>query len=361
MTRKTLSLFAVLLLTLTTMVSLGTPAHAATLPVVPDQDFTYNLTWPQDYTVVTATSDGGEALTIDCVSSTPGDFVQDGHVGLRYFLEFERAWVTTGGNYSIACTAKNSAGTVPFNIRLSVVGEYTTGTYQSVYPLRALDTRTWGYGALGPGDWADVKFTGWDGIPINDVAAIVANVTVVEPTRNGVITAYPTGGAIPTASNLNFAPLQIVPNLVTVQLNGEGWASFVNQSSGNSHLIVDVVGYYTGPWNGYPADAPSAAGAFKAFAPTRVMDTRSGIGGTRGPVAPGGTVTIALPGQPGAAVMNVTVTDAKSNGFITVFPAGGTPATSNVNYGPGRSSPTSWSSRPRPTGRSPSRTHRTEP
>ena len=89
---------------------------------------------------------------------------------------------------------------------------------------------------------------------------------------------------------------------------------------------------------------------FVSIVPTRVLDTRDDDGfrlgewtGT-GPLLGGTTVEIPvrsgadLPADAKAAVANLTVTDAESPGFLTVYPCGTTrPTTSNMNYQAGDS------------------------
>jgi hypothetical protein len=73
--------------------------------------------------------------------------------------------------------------------------------------------------------------------------AVVDNVTVTQPQRDGVLTVYPSGQARPATSSLNFRAGQTVPNLVTTQA-GNGNVSFYNGSAGSIEFIVDEFGYY---------------------------------------------------------------------------------------------------------------------
>jgi hypothetical protein len=76
-----------------------------------------------------------------------------------------------------------------------------------------------------------------------------------------------------------------------------------------------------------------------ALTPARVLDTRSGTGFT-GAVAPGGIVHLKVDGQghvPGSGVapvvLNVTVTQPKAAGFLTVYGDGPSrPPASNPNF-----------------------------
>jgi hypothetical protein len=64
----------------------------------------------------------------------------------------------------------------------------------------------------------------------------------------------------------------------------------VNARSANTHVVIDVVGWY----------APtSVAGGkrFQAVSPRRVLDTRTGIGAKRGAVRKNGTIVLKLAGK----------------------------------------------------------------
>jgi hypothetical protein len=81
---------------------------------------------------------------------------------------------------------------------------------------------------------------------------------------------------------------------------------------------------------------------YHAVSPTRLLDTRNGTGAPAGAVGPLQTVTLHLPssvtssghGALSAVVLNVTVTQPKANGDITVYETGMSqrPTTSNLNY-----------------------------
>ena len=75
------------------------------------------------------------------------------------------------------------------------------------------------------------------------VGAVALNVTVAGATGGGYIAAWPTGSTRPRASNLNSAPGQVVPNMVIAQVGTGGKVSLFN-SSGNTQLVVDVVGWF---------------------------------------------------------------------------------------------------------------------
>lgn len=86
-----------------------------------------------------------------------------------------------------------------------------------------------------------------------------------------------------------------------------------------------------------------ADGEFTPLSPTRILDTRSGVGGIKVPV--GQTpVSVQIAGQGGipstgvkTVVMNVTVVGQSANSFLTVWPSGlARPNISNINYSAGK-------------------------
>jgi hypothetical protein len=90
--------------------------------------------------------------------------------------------------------------------------------------------------------------------------------------------------------------------------------------------------------------APPVQAAAVIAGPERVLDTRSGIGGVRGPVVPGQVVRLSVPSAVAAGAssvtLNLTATDAGDAGYVTAWPCDeAKPATSNLNFVPGRAAP----------------------
>jgi hypothetical protein len=221
-----------------------------------------------------------------------------------------------------------------------VTGYYVTGTpstpgsFRSLAPSRILDTRS---GApVGANTPLSLQVTGVAGIPAG-AAAVVFNLTVAEARAPGYITAYASGpGTAPKASNLNFLKGQIVPNLVTVPVGADGKVALLNASSGATHLVADVTGYYL-PGN------PTAPGAFKAVGPVRALDTRDAS--PAAPVLSDKAVTFRVAGANGvpasvsAVVFNLTVTEPQDFGFVTAYPGTTRPDASNLNFLKGQTVP----------------------
>ncbi len=211
--------------------------------------------------------------------------------------------------------------------------------YVPVSPVRLLDTRV-GTGAakaaVASGGTVALKIEGAGPIPASGVSAVAVNVTATQPKAAGFITAYPDGGAAPNASDLNFTAGETVPNLVIVKVGADGKINLRNSSSGTVQLIADVAGYYTA----------SGGDAFVPTAPTRLLDTRNGIGQesvSGHVVAPNSNAVWWLDDQlqdEAALVLNVTVTNPKAAGFITAHPSDSAlPNASNLNFTAGETVP----------------------
>jgi alpha-tubulin suppressor-like RCC1 family protein len=246
---------------------------------------------------------------------------------------------------AIVITAVGAASPAPaFAAKQSVRAAVASapGAFVPLTPARILDTRhaIGGPTAKVPGAGTrSFDVLGEGGVPGSNVTAVVLNVTVTNAASSGFITAFPGGGTKPTASNLNYAKGQTVANLVTVGIGGTGQVSLYNGSGGSVDLLADVAGYYVG---GTAIDP----GMFKSTAPTRLLDTRSGLGAPKQQVASAGHVALLVgngspvPPNAAAVVLNVTATKVTKTGFVTVYPTGSTkPTVSNLNYTAGRTVP----------------------
>jgi subtilisin family serine protease len=239
------------------------------------------------------------------------------------------ARVGSGGNVSLF----NAQGSV--NVLFDLVGWYgdTGDGYNAVTPTRILDTRdgTGGNGgSLGPDSTRSVKITGAGPVPASGVTAVAVNVTAVSPTAGSFLTVYPSGVARPTASNLNFPPGVIIPNLVVVKVGSDGNVNLYN-AQGSVDVIFDVVGWY-GPTGSSYAPLP----------PHRVLDTRDGTGTTATRLGPNEARAVKVAGVGGtplsgvsAVALNVTAVSPSSGSFLTVYPSNvARPTASNLNFAP---------------------------
>lgn len=212
-------------------------------------------------------------------------------------------------------------------------------TYVPTAPARLMDSRSGqptadglqsGDGRRSPSSITEIQVAGRAGVPL-DAAAVVLNLTVEAPSADGYATVYPCGAHAPNASNLNYVRGATIANLAIAKLGPEGTVCVFTQSE--TSLIVDMEGYL-------PDDT-----TYIAVNPSRVLDTRAGattVDGTSaggGPLPLGATTVLRvatrgkLPDGVASAALNVTVTDAKAAGFVTIYPCDAQqPLASSVNF-----------------------------
>lgn len=242
-----------------------------------------------------------------------------------------------GTSYTFTVAATTAFGTgaasAPSGPVTPVVG------FTSFVPTRLLDTRPDhttvdgqfnGTGLREPASTTALTVLGRGGIAA-DAAAVVLNVTVTEAQAPGYVTAYPCGGDVPTASNVNYVLGSTIPNAVVVKVGANGQVCFFTQAA--VHLVVDANGYFP------------AGSSLTPLVPGRLLDSRPGRptfdGQASGAgVRPAGSITqipvagrAGVPADAAAVALNVTVTEAHDVGYITVYPCGSdAPLASNLNY-----------------------------
>lgn len=202
-----------------------------------------------------------------------------------------------------------------------------------VAPQRSFDSRRGlglRAGLVQPGAPVDIQITGRAGVPSSGVSGVIVNLTAVGPNGRGNLRLSPAGrGRVPT-SNVNYLPGETVPNLVVCEL-GDGGRITVEAASSACHVVGDVFGY-----------VGSGGGRLVAVPPSRLLDSRRGIGAPLRKVGPGHRVDLAVAGVGGVperatgVVLNVTGANVESKSHVRVWPAGGdVPSTSNLNLVPG--------------------------
>jgi hypothetical protein len=205
------------------------------------------------------------------------------------------------------------------DVIVDVSGAYTPAAdgarFAPMEPIRLLDTRT--TGTVAAGHVAVVPLP-------SAAAAAVVNLTAITADTAGYLTAFRCGDPTPLASNVNYGPAETVANLAVVPAAAD--TTICIFASSRTDVVVDLLGTY------------GAKGLrYQAATPTRLLDTRAGVGGWSGRPAP--FQVLDLPAVPGAAALSVTLTTVAPDGagFTTFFPCGGDrPLASNLNY-------TSWS------------------
>jgi len=157
------------------------------------------------------------------------------------------------------------------------------------------------------------------------VGAVAINLTAVSPTDGGYATVSPTGAARPGSSNLNFGRGQTTTNFAMVPV-GAGGRITISNVGAYTYYLVDVVGFIPG------------GSSIIAVPPTRLLDTRAGIGASLGRVTASQELNVPIAGGvvPTAAqavLVNLTAVSPSSAGYATVFPSDSPrPATSTLNF-----------------------------
>lgn len=142
------------------------------------------------------------------------------------------------------------------------------GGFTGLSPARLLETRTGpglgtvdgvanGNGALGPNAMALLPVLGRGGVPLDGVGAVVLNVTAVDPTLDTYVTVYPTDAPRPNAASVNPTAPRTLSNTVIVPVAPDGSVSLY-QFAGSADLVVDVLGWFPTPDEGFPITLVSA-------------------------------------------------------------------------------------------------------
>jgi hypothetical protein len=197
-------------------------------------------------------------------------------------------------------------------------------------------------GTFLAGGTKNIQVTGEGGVPSTAPlpTAVVLNVTVVNPAAAGYVTIYPQGVTEPNASNVNYRAGQTTTNRVIVPLSSSG--QITAASSESTDVVVDISGYYT-------ATGGTGSQFTSEPAPVRICDSRSVTsyspanqctghaitsGGTLNADGSGNVVVTGLAGVPSdatAVVINLTGISSTLSTFLTVYPQGTVPNSSDLN------------------------------
>lgn len=185
--------------------------------------------------------------------------------------------------------------------------------------------------------------------------AAAVNITATGAQASGYLTAWDGSVFTPNVSTLNFKPGTTVANMATVRAGDCAFLftdptpcgdhpdaaeiTIENFSSGSVNVIVDLMGTY---------DATQVPGGlrFQPVAPTRITDSRIGLGLTSA-LGAKATGTVTAPASVADAntrvlVLNVTAVAPTASTYLTVWPDGSTrPTASNINAAAGRTVPNS--------------------
>ncbi len=181
-----------------------------------------------------------------------------------------------------------------------------------------LDTRS-GIGAttgkIGSGGVRHAAVAGKAGIPSVGVAAVVANVAVMSPTKATRVTVWPSGDSPPPIATVFSPSGGAIARGVTVGL-GTGGGVDVYNASGATHVVITVTGWI-GEGQGYSRVNGT------------LLDTRNGVGGPTGKVGAASKRTVTVVGRAdipatgvAAAVVGVVAVSPTKATEVTAWPTG---------------------------------------
>lgn len=260
-------------------------------------------------TFVTAHAAGSARPSASHLNLVPGETL----------ASFVTVPVSTDGKVSLY----NNRGTA--NLIVDLAGYAHSGggsTLLSEAGSRILDTR-YGTGApkaaVGPGQSVTLAIPKRVGqVP----TAAVLNLTVTGATRATHLTAYPASAVMPTSSSINVPQGGTVANLVVVPVDAAGQVKIFN-ANGSVNVIADLVGTYL-------LDTGSG---YEPVAPTRIMDTRTGLGGSTGLDSTMTSLKLPnLPPEAKAVLLRTTVVGPSRAGNLMGHPAITTSSGSILNF-----------------------------
>ena len=204
---------------------------------------------------------------------------------------------------------------VETDVLVDVTGSYSTAPsaygFHPMAPTRIYDSRLAG-GAWRTGETRPIA------VPAA-AAGVAINVTITQPALAGFVTVFPCQATLPVISNVNYLPGQVVANLVQI---GAADGEVCVHSSAPTHIVIDLQGTY---------DAAPDGLNYQAVAPTRLVDTRIGVGSVFGHVAldapPVGILpanapvaTSAVPANVQALMVSMIAVTPRNSGWAEIGP-----------------------------------------
>lgn len=268
--------------------------------------------------------------------------------------------ITLAPSGTLDLKVKNFGG--PSHYVIDIQGYFTDpaaagSVYVPLVPCRVLDTRqggggifesqdTDGYTVVGTGP--DFEEQGGQpdgcGVPVG-ATAVEASVSAVAPGGDGFLRAWPGDGPEPGATFINFTENQGTTNTGSITLadpDSDAFDIAIKNFGGPSHYVIDVQGYFISP-------EQQNGSLYYPLQPCRVLDTRSGGGGTFAPndtrdyqVAGTGAAFAAQGGKPNGCNIptNATATESSitavaptGNGYTRAWPTNASsPEATFLNY-----------------------------
>lgn len=194
-----------------------------------------------------------------------------------------------GRSLAVAMASVGLAATLASGPASAAMGDIASDlVYVPVTPCRIADTRVAGgvitQGATRGFDVTAVSnfsFQGGDatncGIgAAGSFAAVALNITVVSPTGDGYVTAFPFGTTMPLAATMLYKSGVTLSNFAILKLDQGASANEMSVfSTRQTHVVIDVVGYFTA----------SAIGSLSCVTTAQTTNAVA-AGGTSNAVAP---------------------------------------------------------------------------
>jgi hypothetical protein len=204
--------------------------------------------------------------------------------------------------------------------------------FEPVSPTRLYDSRD--ANVLRAGEERALRVAGGAGGAPDGANGVALNVTAVAPDSYGYLQVYPCGAATAAEiSTINYTPKDYRPNSVVTPVDDQGRICL--RSLVDTDVLVDFTGYFI----------EDAGLDFVPLDPVRLFDSRSrhdglneSTDGSR--VRAGQVVRMKIAGERGvpadtkAVSVNLTATAALAGSYLTAYPCGARPDTSNVNIVP---------------------------
>ena len=223
-------------------------------------------------------------------------------------------------------------------VRAQVIpGPKMAGFYRPVTPVRLYDSRAED-ARNATGAFSGTRTLDLAGQIPAGASAMAFNVTVTGGSASGYLAVDPAddfSDPSAAASVINWAANATLANAHIVKLGDGRKIDLTVGGTGNVHVIVDLLGYYTAESRVDSLYAPLAE-------PVRVHDSRAD--GSKAPLAPGGSVVVDVKDKLGqawrdgatAVTLNATATGGANSGNLAVFPSDNEPigAVSFVNWSP---------------------------
>ncbi len=251
--------------------------------------------------------DGGYLTAWSCDEAKPPTS------NLNYFAGGTRAThavVTLAADDSICVFSL-----VDSDVIVDVTGNYSTASsaflFHPLSPTRLYDSRETG-GRFRAGETRQIA------VP-PDAQAVAINLTVTAPVAAGFVTVFPCQAAVPLVSNINYVAGQVVANLVQT---GAAGGSICVHTQVRTHIVIDLQGTYDSAVDGL---------RYQAVAPTRLVDTRVGLGSVFGRVAMdlrgagvlpsnGPVATSPVPPQARALMVSMIAVSPRTAGWAEIGP-----------------------------------------